>query len=158
MQFEVLNQLRNDSLYGSSPLRPALYSIDYIFASVMVSNPLIWMEMSHLSEEQKENLCHIISAYKRERESFVGAFVAPIGERPDGTTHTGFKIEGENASYLVLLKEQSDITEYTYDLDGDISEYEIISTNCPDCIMELKDKKLKVTDMIKSGYIFLKYN
>lgn len=154
MQFEVLNQLRNDSQYGSSPLRPSMYSIDYIFASVMVSNPLIWMEMSHLDEEQKDRLSSIISVYKSVRDDFVGANVTPIGERPDGTKHTGFKIENGEIEYLILLKEQSDAKEYIYNTE--IPGYEILATNCADCTLEVHDKKLKVMNMTKSGYIFLK--
>lgn len=105
MQFEVLNPERNKDKY-TDDLAPSTYDIDYIFASVMVANPLIWMEMSSLSVENLNKLQKIISVYRKYREDFV--CVEPIGDTPDGFSLTGFKIFGKENNYVVLLKELTD--------------------------------------------------
>lgn len=158
MQFEVLNQLRNDALYESSPLRPSLYSIDYIFASVMVSNPLIWMEMTSLTEMQQESLSKIIAVYKKERDNFIKSDITPIGQRPNGSSYTGFDISGEKSSYLILLKEQSNDNSFTFKLDKEIKNFEILASNSSDLKIEVNNSDITVYNMVKSGYIFIKYN
>ncbi len=120
MQFEVLNPERNRNNYKDD-LAPGTYDIDYIFASVMVSNPLIWMEMSSLSEDNLNKLQEIISVYRRYREDFL--YVEPILECPDGFSLTGFKIYGKESNYVVLLKE---LTERS---DFGITVKEILATN-----------------------------
>lgn len=120
MQFEVLNPDRNKDNYNDD-LAPATYDIDYIFASVMVSNPLIWMEMSSLSEDNLNKLQKIISVYRKYREDFL--YVEPILECPDGFSLTGFKIYGKENNYVVLLKELTDRC------DTGIALKEILATN-----------------------------
>lgn len=158
LQFEVLNQLRNDEKYCGDTLRPASYPIDYIFASVMVANPLIWMEMSGLQKKQIDLLKNIISIYKKEREHFKDAKIFPIGNRPDGISYTGFHIDKNNYGYLILLKEQSDENSFSYSLNKNITDIKILASNCSDTVLEPKDNKLTVKNMCKAGYIFLKYN
>ncbi|MDY3927838.1 MAG: alpha-galactosidase [Clostridia bacterium] len=105
-QFEVLNQKRNENIYGvSDKLRPSVYSIDYIFASVMVSYPLLWMEMSGLDEEQIKQLRNIISVYKKEREKICGGEVIPIGNCPDGISYTGFRIVSKTEAGIWFCSE-----------------------------------------------------
>lgn len=80
-QFEVPDNLLNSASYNKDDiLAPANYDADYIFASVMVSHPLIWMELSKLSESQSEKLEKIISVYKKHRNDF--GRITPIFEKP----------------------------------------------------------------------------
>lgn len=123
----------------------------------MVSNPLIWMEMSGLSDEQVKMLSNIISAYKKERPEILKADITPIGERPDGTTHTGFNAETKDGGYLILLKEKSDKESYSYTLRYNICDVEVLTSNCPGATLELSDNKLIVSGMNQSGYVFVKY-
>jgi len=120
MQFEVLNPHRNKDKYNDD-LAPSTYDIDYIFASIMVSNPLIWMEMSSLSEDNLNKLQKIISVYRKYREDFL--YVEPIGDTPDGFSLTGFKIYGKENNYIILLKE------LTERCDFGIKVKEILATN-----------------------------
>jgi alpha-galactosidase len=158
-QFEVLNQKRNDNLYGDDILKPSSYPIDYIFASVMISNPLIWMEMSGLDSEQTDQLKNIISVYKNERYNILKGDVIPIGERPDGLSHTGFNIKSDcKHGYLILLKEKSTDNSFIYsvNIEGN-PEFEILATNSFGADISYFNGELTVKNMEKSGYIFLKY-
>lgn len=157
MQFEVLNQYRNKDKYKDDPLGPSTYPSDYLFASVMVANPLIWMEMSHLSDKQTQELKSIISVYKKERENILKGEVFPIGERPDGYSYTGFEVISPDKNYLILLKEKSEETGFTYNLKSEITEFSILKSNCPDAEIILNKNQITVKGMEKSGYIFLSY-
>jgi len=140
MQFEVLNPERNKDKY-TDDLAPSNYDIDYIFASVMVANPLIWMEMSSLSEDNLNKLKKIISVYRKYREDFL--YVEPIGDTPDGFSLTGFKIYGKENNYVILLKE------LTERCDFGIKVKEILATN---------DEKASIDGKLfkKKSYMFAK--
>lgn len=109
--FEVLNLRRNADKYLCSdgtpdPLAPQGYSPDYVFASVMAANPLIWCEMQHLAEEDRCALASVIREYKLRRDDFTE--VIPAGECPSGFSLTGFYIRGEEHDYYIGLRECSD--------------------------------------------------
>ncbi len=107
-QFELLNNKRNMAQYGNDPFAPAAYSMDYLFASVMPSNPLMWMELSGLGQEEKEALSGIIPVYKAHRALLDKADVIPVSRMPDGMQITGFQFAvTPDSGYLLLLREQS---------------------------------------------------
>lgn len=111
MLYEVLNLRRNADRYllpdgTPDPLAPDGYDADYVFASVMVSNPLIWCEMQNLSEDDSAALSAIIAEYKLRREDFVE--VIPAGACPDGFSLTGFYIRGIEHDYYIGLREDSE--------------------------------------------------
>lgn len=140
-QFEVPDNSINADCYAQDDfLAPANYDADYIFASVMVSHPLMWMELSGLSGEPKVRLKKIISAYKKYRNDF--GTVIPIFDKPDGFSCTGFFIEGYSRNYALLFREHTD------KCDFDISIKEIIATNDPSAA----PGKAKINK--KFGYIF----
>ena len=114
-QFELLNNSRNDEKYGNDPLRPATYDITYEFASVMVANPLVWMEMSNLTDKQIASLQKLVSVYRDVRKDFFNAEIYPIGEQPDGCSYTGFQIVvDDKTGYLLLFKEYGTIGKHMY--------------------------------------------
>ena len=134
-QFELLNNSRNDDKYGDDPLRPATYDITYEFASVMVANPLVWMEMSNLTDKQIASLQKLISVYRDIRKDFFNAEIYPIGEQPDGCSYTGFQIvTGEKSGYLLLFKENDAIGKFVYRLQAPLSKKTrstLLATNAP---------------------------
>ena len=82
--------------------------MDYLFAAVMVASPLLWMEMSHLNEEDSRRLKAIIAVYRAHRDDFASGDIEPIGEEPDGQSLTGFKIDCGGRGYLLLFRESTD--------------------------------------------------
>ena len=160
-QFEVLNQKRNKNIYDKEDIFcPSVYSADYIFASVMVSNPLLWMEMSSLDNEQLRQLSDIISVYKNERYKMTKGIVTPIGNCPDGKSYTGFQIDLQNGhGYLILLKEFCDDNSYVYNLsENEIHEINVLATNCNNVKIEAVKENVRVENMNSVGYVFLKFH
>ena len=129
-QFELVNPtLCTDKYDADDFLRPELYDVDYLFASVMVSNPLFWMEMQRLPEECKQKLKHILSLWKCMRQDLTQADVKPIGEEPSGCSMTGFYASGEQTAHAILLREVTDRDTYTFVLDEHIQGAEVICSN-----------------------------
>ncbi len=106
LQFEVLNLRRNTENYTGDPLAPDGYSIAYVFASVMVSNPLIWAELQHLTDEDAAEVAALIEIYRLYRDDFVE--VIPVGDCPDGYAITGFEIRGGQHDYYIGIRELSE--------------------------------------------------
>ncbi len=102
--FEVLNPHRNGDKYAKDDLlAPANYDIDYLFASVMAANPLIWCEMQHLPEDDIRRLHLLSRVYRQYRDDFME--IIPAGEQPDGFSLTGFYIRGREHDYYIGLRE-----------------------------------------------------
>jgi hypothetical protein len=80
--------------------------MDYLFASVMVANPLFWMETQFLSEKRINELNRILPIWKTLREEFASADVQPILSQPSGRSFTGFTINGKSR-YVLLLREDT---------------------------------------------------
>jgi alpha-galactosidase len=166
LQFEVLNHRRNPQKYGDDPLAPANYSIDYLFASVMVSNPLLWMEMQHLSPEDRRKLAEIVCVFRKEREHLRNAEVLPVGKLPDGTAFTGFQVIVDATNgYLILFREYTGDSNYRFtlhDLAGKNLEIEILASNLAASNFAVGDKvdsegRLDVELRQPRSYVFLKY-
>ncbi len=115
-QFEALNLRRNAHKYEGDPFAPCLYDMDYAFACVMLANPLLWMEMTFVAQEDLERLRRIVAVYKSCREDFFAADVAPIGACPDGASFTGFHVSMGGGGYLLLFREATHTCDYGYAL------------------------------------------
>jgi len=106
-QFELINpDLFTECYDPEDPFVPTLYDMDYLFATVMLSNPLFWMEMQFLSEKRRNELRGIMDVWKSCRADLSRADVLPIGEKPSGRSITGFtaSVDGK-AKYLLLFRE-----------------------------------------------------
>ena len=140
LQMEVLNNKRNADKY-TNILGPINYDIDYLFASVMVACPLLWMEMTALDGENVERLSKIAAVYKKYRDDFDEVY--PIFEKPSGFSITGFRIVGKKQNYAVLLRENSEKSEF------DIKIKEVLATN---------DENAEVGETVRinkqRGYLF----
>jgi hypothetical protein len=104
--------------------------MSYLFATVMLSNPLFWMEMQFLSEERRDQLRGIMSVWKEHRDILAKADVRPIGEKPCGRSITGFYVTSEGKpAYLLLFREATDRDSAEIDLPvGDLNT-EVLSSN-----------------------------
>ncbi len=155
-QFEMVNPDLNIESYAESDLlAPSLYSMDYLFATVMLSNPLFWMEIQFLSDERRNEMAKILSVWKEHRGALANADVEPIGERPSGVSLTGFKVsDSGTAKYLLLFRELSEADEFVLDVEGDA---EILCSNT-DVKTERKDNVLTVKLPKQRSYAFIKLN
>jgi alpha-galactosidase len=116
-QFELVNpDLGKDSYPENDDFAPSHYGMDYLFASVMLSNPLFWMELQFLAPERREELKPIMKVWREIRDEIAYADVSPIGQRPCGRSFTGFKIKGKDKSYILVFRELTDNDSFSFDL------------------------------------------
>lgn len=106
-QFELINpDLYQESYQSDDPFVPSLYDMDYLFAAVMLSNPLFWMELQFLSKERRAQLKKIMDVWKAHCGMFAKCDVMPIGDKPSGRSFTGFYVSYEGKpQYLLLFRE-----------------------------------------------------
>lgn len=128
LQMELLNVKRNQDNYIADPFAPIQYDPDYLFASVMGSNPLLWMELSGLEPGDADQLSQIICVYQAHKSAFSDADIRPIGQEPDGQSFTGFEILPAGGSpYYILLRETTPSDSFDYGLP--LSGCAVLATN-----------------------------
>lgn len=151
LQIEVLNPRRNKERYENDPFAPDLYSIDYLFGIAMVANPLLWMEMSHLEQSDKECLRKVMSCYQKYRSKLQKAVVSPIGEKPSGMSVTGFSAELKKEGFLLLFRENTEKNQFFY------NQRSKINILYGDVKTEDTEKGILITISQKRGFALLHY-
>lgn len=107
LQIEFLNKWRNTEKYGDEPFAPDRYSFEYLFATTMAGQPLVWMEASNLPDEAFA-LKSLIEQYKKVQYDFHEGTILPIGEEPSGRSWTGFQsISNDKSGYLLIYREDN---------------------------------------------------
>ena len=158
-QFELINPDLNQSSYREGdPFAPVNYDMDYLFASVMLSNPLFWMEMQFLSKERRAQLTPLMEIWKQHRHILAKADVMPIGEIPSGKSNTGFYISKDSKpEYLLLFREANDRKKAVFTLPVDKADAEVLYSNA--------DVKVKIENGVAiaefskpRAYAFIKLN
>ena len=118
MRFEFNNPDTNRENFAWSPLSHGNYRPDALFATVMAASPLAWMELSDVSDESAAEIAKLVSVWKRERDSWYGGVMHPVGARPDGVSWTGFVSESPDGTggYALLFRELAKSPDFTLDL------------------------------------------
>ena len=107
LQIEFLNKWRNIQKYGDDPFAPHQYSFEYLFATTMAGQPLVWMEASNLPEEAF-TIKDLIEKYKKVQYDFHQGTILPIGDEPSGRSWTGFQsICHSKSGYLLIYREDN---------------------------------------------------
>lgn len=153
-QFEVPNRKHFTEYYEEGDvLAPITYGADYQFAAVMVSNPLIWMEVQHLDREDQASMKRVLDVWKEQRDRMSVADVCPIGEEPDGASLTGFLITGEKYGYLLAFREVTDRDTFMWELPEGIHDLQLlVGTDHTEC--ELLNHTAKICFTQKRAYAF----
>ncbi|MDA0711747.1 MAG: alpha-galactosidase, partial [bacterium] len=109
LRMEFLNSARNKEKYAGDPLAPSCYPPDYLFATVMMVNPLGWFEVSNLAEDYVAAVSHLARIWKAHRARMAAGFIHPVGDPPDGTSWTGFASVGSDrhSGYLLIFRERN---------------------------------------------------
>jgi len=104
--------------FPKSPLRPELWTGDAVFATVMMSSPLAWMEIQGLQPETVAEMAPLIAVWKRERDRLHTGMTYPVGAKPDGFSWTGFVTSAADGQggYVLLFRECAAETSFTLDL------------------------------------------
>lgn len=161
LQMELLNTRRNTKNYEGVLFAPNTYSPDYLFATVMVANPLFWMEMSNLDDDYAEKLAKISTVYKNYKQEIFASRVIPIGEMPNGMTFSGYccKDKANRVYNLILFREAAESDTFTFELPDDISDLkaEKIYQNA-DCEYTTSDNKITVNFSSKRTFVWLRFS
>ena len=120
LRMEFLNNNRNKDKYQGDPLGPVNYRPDALFATVMLSNPLGWFEISNLSEDYLQKAAPLVKLWKSLREELFKGAIIPIGAEPDGVSWTGFvSLEpGLKRGFILLFRELSEDAETVMKIPG----------------------------------------
>ena len=157
-QFELVNPDRVTENYNEGdPFVPSLYTMDYLFAAVMLSNPLFWMEMQFLSEQRQRELAPLMAVWKQHRGALVGADITPLGEKPSGRSWTGFACACDGKTkYLLVFREVNDRASYRFDVKdlGASSHVEVLASN-GQVETAVEDGSVRVTLDRERSYAFL---
>ena len=156
-QFELVNpDLYTDSYFEDDPLAPVNYDMDYLFASVMLSNPLFWMELQFLSEQRRAELAPLLRVWKEHRASLSSADVLPIGERPSGTSLTGFYVSKDGRhEYLLVFREYTDRDTAELEIPAEKCKAEVLCSNAK-VKVKIANKKATVFFSKPRAYAFIK--
>ena len=156
-QFELVNpDLYTDHYFEDDPLAPVNYDMDYLFASVMLSNPLFWMELQFLSEKRRAELAPLLKAWKAHRAGLSSADVLPIGERPSGISLTGFYVSKDGKpEYMVVFREFTDRDTAVFEIPAEKCDAEIICSNA-DVEVKVENGKATVSFSKPRAYAFIK--
>lgn len=156
-QFEINNPDLNTELYSKDDnFRPELYDMDYLFAAVMVANPLFWMELQFLSADRRSQLKNIFSVWKEHRSVLAKADVAPIGEKPTGSGFTGFYVSLEGKpEYLLIFRETTESTKTVMASPIKEADTQILASNT-DVFVKIKDGLIYAEFKKPRSYAFVK--
>ncbi|TYA89250.1 alpha-galactosidase [Seonamhaeicola marinus] len=113
IQLEFLNKWRNKEAYGDKDLfAPANYSFDYTFAITLPAQPLAWFEVTGLPDEATTSI-ELFQQYKSVSSKLCNAQIFPIGNEPNGKTHTGFQfINSSREGYILVFRELNNVSNF----------------------------------------------
>lgn len=107
MMFEFLNKWKNQDNYSGEDLySPRNYSLDYLFAITMPSQPLAFFDATGLPNNALKNR-NIINIYKQIQHDLHQGYIFPIGEEPNGESWTGFQSLHSDRGYFIIYRENS---------------------------------------------------
>jgi len=156
-QFELVNpDLNKESYREGDTFAPSYCDMDYLFACVMMSNPLFWMEMQFLSAERRAQLAPLMKVWKEHRAILAKADVAPIGKKPTGRSFTGFYVSTDGKpEYLLLFREMNDKETGTFELPIESAQTEILCSNA-DVSVTVENGVARATFSKPHAYAFVK--
>ncbi len=154
-QFELINpDLYTECYAEGDPFVPSLYDMDYLFATVMLSNPLFWMEMQFLSKERRAQLQQIMPVWKACREELAAADILPVGQKPSGRSFAGFtaSVDGR-VKYVLMFREVTDKDTAMIEASVTEGEVEILASNA-EAEIKLFNGALQVRLSKPRAYVF----
>ena len=130
--------------------------MDYLFAAVMLANPLFWMEVQFLSANRRNELREIMAVWKEHRAALARADVAPIGEKPTGSSFTGFYVSCDDESeYMLLFREATQSAKTMIASPVKEADVQLLASNTDACV-EIKDGFIHAEFKKPRSYAFIK--
>ncbi len=130
LRIEFLNNERNKHKYINDPLAPYLYSPSYLYATTIFANPLMWFEISNLSDEYKKQMKYMINLCRPIRKKIAQSNVYPVGEEPDGFSLSGFiSVDRDKNGYAGIFRAagSEDSIEMCVPLDDGVYDFKLLA-------------------------------
>ena len=158
-QFELINPDLNNELYEKDdPFNPITYDMDYLFATVMLSNPLFWMEMQFLSEERRAQLDKIMPIWKQHRQIIAECDILPVGTKPNGRDVCGFYLSRNGKpEYLLIFRQLTNSDSFAFPIPANKCDTEILVSNT-DANVTVQNGIAFGSIEKQRGYAFVKLN
>lgn len=127
LRIEILNNERNKDQYPDDPLAPCNFTPEWLYVSTIFANPLLWFEISNLSDEYKKSLKEIIKLCRPIRKEIAQSNVYPIGDEPDGFSISGFmSVDEFGGGYALVLRAAGSVGESTFPVPIETGNYEFV--------------------------------
>ncbi|PCE65799.1 hypothetical protein B7P33_00385 [Sediminicola luteus] len=84
-----------------------LHNHPYSVAIALMGSPIFFQETQYYSQEARDQIRPLITAYRKHRHAMYQGYVFPIGDTPDNASWTGFQNHNFNSNdgYLTLFRE-----------------------------------------------------
>ena len=94
--------------------------------------------------------------WKEIRNELANADVVPVGERPDGTSFTGFVAFASNGkkAYLLGFREVNENNNYTFCVNSFIKNAKVLASNC-NIVYNTDCREINVTFAKKRAYALI---
>ncbi|NBB79030.1 MAG: hypothetical protein GVY36_06220 [Verrucomicrobia bacterium] len=158
LRMEFLNNTRRLDRYVGDPLAPSTYRPDYLFATVMMSNPLGWFEASNLPEDYRQQVQPLAEVWREHRDAIFTSTILPVGEEPSGQSWTGFlAVAGDQShAYLLCLREHAKAGQYSFELPINLPGQNQITILHGEGDAKPVGGKLQVTMPDRPGHLLVK--
>lgn len=92
------------------------YSPEYLLATVMMANPLLWESLARVTPESRSAMKTAIALYKQHQAEIYSGCIVPIGDMPDGSSWTGFQSHNPRtgSGYLIAYREDNSRGSYPF--------------------------------------------
>ena len=108
LQFEFLNKWKYVDKYSNDdPFSPSNYTMDYLFATTMMAQPLAFFDASDLPDNAFENK-DLIKDYRKIQHDLHNGYIFPIGNEPSGRAWTGFQSLQDTGGYFIIFRENNE--------------------------------------------------
>lgn len=158
LRMEFMNNLRNQDKYGDDPLAPAHWPPDYVFATVMCSSPLAWMEVQQLPDIYVQKVAPLVAIWKAHREPMFQGSLIPVGAEPNGHAWTGFFSAAPDGTsgYALLFREEDERADFELPLPLLAAEDYAVKTLAGEGSARVSGNRLVVAIPAARRFLFLR--
>ena len=137
------------------------YTPDYLLATVMMANPLLWESLARVTEESRKAMKTAIARYKEHQAAIYSGNIFPIGDMPDGASWTGFQSHDPRTvcGYLIAYREDNPGGSYRFYpkfLAGP-TRFESVTDDAPALMWESSDQGIEVALPAERSFRLYRY-
>ena len=102
MVMEVPNPRQTSAGYIDDAFNPSRFPMTTLFLAIAVSNPLLWVDLQELADNDREAMIRMMAIWKPLAKELFDCDVIPVGDDPENYTVTGFHAKGDGFGHLFI--------------------------------------------------------